>query len=68
MKVYCKNCKFYKSYYWWDYFRIFWKPISCYPFDEGLRAVESDLDCEDHNKNNDCSYYERRILYFWVKK
>ncbi|MCK4664636.1 MAG: hypothetical protein KAT68_17335 [Bacteroidales bacterium] len=66
MKKYCRNCKYYKSYYWWDIFRIFWKPIICFP-DRDKYFVYDTPECKIQNKNNDCEYYEKRWWYLWVK-
>ena len=68
MKKYCRNCKYYKSYYSWDIFCIFWKPVTCFPCDEeGLKHVTPWYDCEEHNKDNDCIDYKKKWWRFWVK-
>ncbi len=71
--VFCKNCKFFKKYeksrMEGCYFKTFrlnkttGLKKSCYPIDVLFAEDRS----KELNKNNNCKYYKRKWLKFWIK-
>ena len=66
-KVYCKNCLF-------DYGR---HATTCHPFDYSFSKsyggyirdykTSTSINRAECNKDNNCSYYERKLWKFWLK-
>ena len=78
MKVYCKDCTWYKFYRFWDegVFRIYY----CYChskfkkewIDTPIKRVKKEdkihgSDFEKYNKNNDCTDHKHKWWKFWIK-
>jgi len=65
-KVYCKDCKWYKTIDSYAYFSS-----ECHKIlgmnDTPIRQEKEFAKCDKQNRDNDCKYYEHKRYKFWKK-